>query len=610
MTSIFQGERAIIRIVLMASIILAGLGWQTAAQAQVASTTAASSTSPANFAQVESKAYAATVKIKVFNLNEDFAMTEIGSGSGFFINSTGLVLTNYHVVTNEDESSGIDLSDQPLGYQVCVTKQTNLEPECNYTASVVAKDRDLDVALLQVKPTPKMSEITSFPYLEINSSDQTSINDTVIAVGYPGIGSETITITKGIVSGKTSKYDRQWLKTDAMISFGNSGGAAIDSAGRVVGITTQTYSDFVGSIGYIMSTASFYGWLQSHQNDKPKDNPLSQRAGDFAWKSKILLSSNKYISLDPPFEFSKPKDWKFFYNGEDDVMVRKEKDQDGGAVRVVWTRLPFVPSIADLSIIAKQRLDTDLLDVNSIKEADVKRGKTVIGRKFTVNSRSYQGNSTSNTYLFAASNYVVTVDYNYGKNNKDKAVVDSIINSFNLRGGAKPFRPLASYDHRFAGVPRLIMKAGGDWQLHVLNSKDQPIQFFNKKNKLYSGEISLRKINPEEEDISLAALTENSKKELEDVVQMLKVRSDIQLISEVKGNFKFSKGLSGMVRRKMILYNKKSSLKYYVGTVEYIKPIGSEYVMTASLNIVETDKKKIDKMIIDFEKMLSGLAIK
>jgi hypothetical protein len=610
MIPIFQGGKKISRVLLLSVFVLVGLSWQAAAHAQEASSTAASSTAGANLAQVESKAYSAAVKIKVFSLNEDFAMTEIGSGSGFFINSTGLVLTNYHVVTNEDESAGFDLSDQPLGYQVCVTKQTNLEPECNYTGLVVAKDRDLDVALLQVKPTPKMGEMASFPYLELNSSDQTTINDSVIAVGYPGIGSETITITKGIVSGKTTKYDRQWLKTDAMISFGNSGGAAIDAAGRVIGITTQTYSDFVGSIGYILSTASFHGWVQTHKNDKPKDNPLSQRAGSFAWKSKILVSSNKYISLDPPFEFTKPKDWKFLYGGEDDVAVRKEKDQDGGSVRVVWTRLPFVPSVGDLSVIAKQRLDMDLLDVNSIKETDIKRGNKVIGRKVSVNSRSYQGNSTDNSYLFAVSNYVVTVNYSYGKNNKDKAIVDSIVNSFNVRGGGQPFKPLANYDHRFSGVPRLVVKQAGDWQLHVLNSKDQPVQFFNKKNKLYTGDISLRKVNPEEEDISLAALTDTSKKELDDVVQLMKVRSDVQLTSEVKGNFKISKNLSGMVRRKMVLYNKKSSLKYYVGTVEYMKPIGNEYVMTATLNIIETDKKKIDKMIIDFEKMLAGLTIK
>jgi len=609
MIAIFQGEIKIARILLMSALVVFGLSWHTGAKAQVVSTGTSSTTSN-NLAQVESKAYSATVKIKVFNLNEDYAMTEIGSGSGFFINSAGLVLTNYHVVTNEDESSGFDLSDEPLGYQVCVTKQTNLEPECNYTAVVVAKDRDLDVALLQVRPTPKLGEMISFPYLELNSSDQTTINDSVIAVGYPGIGSETITITKGIVSGKTTKYDRQWLKTDAMISFGNSGGAAIDSAGHVVGITTQTYSDFVGSIGYILSTASFYSWVQTHQNDKPAENPLSQRAGAFAWKSKILLSSNKYISLDPPFEISKPNAWKFFYDGEDDVRIKKENDQDGGSVRVIWTRLPFVPSVGDLSIIAKQRIDTDLINVNTFKESDVKRGNKVIGKKISVNSRSYEGNSTDNTYFFAVSNYVVTVGYNYGKNNKDKAVVDSIINSFNLRSGGAPFKALGSYDHRFSGVPRLIVKPSGDWQLHVLNSKDAPVNFFNKKNKLYSGDITLRKVNTEEEDISPAALLDNSKKELDDVVQLMKLRPDVTLISEVKGNYKIGKNLSGLVRRKMILFNKKSTLKYYVGKVEYIKSIGNQYVMTATLSIIETDKKKIDKMIVDFEKMLSGLTLK
>ncbi len=74
-------------------------------------------------------------------------------------------------------------------------------------------------------------------------------------VGFPGIGGETMTVTQGIVSGKTQgtpRFPGEWIKTDAIISPGNSGGAAFDQLGNLVGAPTWgSSSEQGGSIGRI-----------------------------------------------------------------------------------------------------------------------------------------------------------------------------------------------------------------------------------------------------------------------------------------------------------------------------------------------------------------------
>jgi hypothetical protein len=78
-----------------------------------------------------------------------------------------------------------------------------------------------------------------FPFVSIGDSDEVGIGDEIRVLGYPGIGGDTITFTRGAVSGFTSDRsvgDRAWIKTDATIAGGNSGGLAVNEDGELIGV--------------------------------------------------------------------------------------------------------------------------------------------------------------------------------------------------------------------------------------------------------------------------------------------------------------------------------------------------------------------------------------
>ena len=150
-----------------------------------------------------------------------------GSGSGFIIESDGLVLTNNHVVENARE--------------ITVTLKDGRE----LPAKVRGRDPKTDLAVLQIEGAGP------FPVATLGDSDVLSVGDWVIAIGNPfGLDNS---VTAGIVSAKgraigAGPYD-EFIQTDAPINPGNSGGPLLDEQGAVVGINTAIFSRSGGSIG-------------------------------------------------------------------------------------------------------------------------------------------------------------------------------------------------------------------------------------------------------------------------------------------------------------------------------------------------------------------------
>lgn len=143
-------------------------------------------------------------------------------GSGVIVDSSGLVVTNVHVIEGADEVK-IALNDKR-----------------EFEAQIVLKDKRSDLAVLRIKDAHER-----FPYLEFANSDTLQVGDVVIAIGDPfGVGQ---TVTHGIVSALartdigSSNY-QFFIQTDAAINPGNSGGALVDLDGKLVGINSAIYS--------------------------------------------------------------------------------------------------------------------------------------------------------------------------------------------------------------------------------------------------------------------------------------------------------------------------------------------------------------------------------
>lgn len=161
----------------------------------------------------------------------------IGGGSGFFISADGMVVTNRHVV-----------DDEKAEYTVLT------QDGASYKAKILATDPVLDLAVLKV-------DGSNFPHLELGDSDQATVGQTVIAIGY-ALGEFENTVTKGVVSGLNrrlvagdgmagSEVIEAAIQTDAAINPGNSGGPLIDLNGRVIGINTAI-SEQAQSLGFAL----------------------------------------------------------------------------------------------------------------------------------------------------------------------------------------------------------------------------------------------------------------------------------------------------------------------------------------------------------------------
>jgi S1-C subfamily serine protease len=165
-------------------------------------------------------------------------------GSGTIVDPQGLILTNCHVAYPVAMGYPGDYEYDVL--VVALTISSDEPARLTYLAEVAAYDPALDLAIIRVTHdldgSPVDLENLDLPYTELGDSDILELGDTLSIFGYPGIGGETITFTSGKVSGFTREAGvegRAWIKTDATIAGGNSGGTAVNEEGLLVGVPTQ-----------------------------------------------------------------------------------------------------------------------------------------------------------------------------------------------------------------------------------------------------------------------------------------------------------------------------------------------------------------------------------
>ncbi|MBP7778972.1 MAG: trypsin-like peptidase domain-containing protein [Acidobacteria bacterium] len=150
-----------------------------------------------------------------------------GTGTGFIVDQRGLIITNQHVVEGAERVM-VKLADGR-----------------SFRATVVGTDPDIDLAVLKVEAGVPL------PELPLGDSDDLRVGEWVCAIGNPYAYEHTVTV--GVVSFVGRKlFDQsldQYIQTDAAISFGNSGGPLLNTAGEVVGINTAV-SRQASNIGF------------------------------------------------------------------------------------------------------------------------------------------------------------------------------------------------------------------------------------------------------------------------------------------------------------------------------------------------------------------------
>ncbi|MCI3919617.1 trypsin-like peptidase domain-containing protein [Paenibacillus sp. TRM 82003] len=184
------------------------------------------------------------------------ALVQVGSGSGFFFDEEGYILTNEHVINGASK--------------VEVVVEGVKEP---YVAEVLGTAYDLDLAVLKV-------EGDTFPTLPLGSTDTIDVGDWVVAIGNPYEFDHTVTV--GVLSAKERAINipdeegtRQYqalLQTDASINPGNSGGPLLNLNGEVIGINTAVNAQAQG-IGFAIPTSTITEVLESLKANKAIPRP-------------------------------------------------------------------------------------------------------------------------------------------------------------------------------------------------------------------------------------------------------------------------------------------------------------------------------------------------
>jgi len=195
---------------------------------------------------------------------------EIATGSGFFVNPDGLLLTSQHVVAGREERGRLQGAEATLTLEVQrveVGLHTTDGPQW-LTASVLAADAERDLALLSVTAG-------GLPYLPLGDSDAAAAGEPTTALGYPlGRAVEVaqrdtpaivprLSVSPGSLSARRDDASgaARYLQTDATLNPGSSGGPMLDADGYVLGVVEMKLSGGAG-LGFALPVNAVKDFLE------------------------------------------------------------------------------------------------------------------------------------------------------------------------------------------------------------------------------------------------------------------------------------------------------------------------------------------------------------
>lgn len=162
---------------------------------------------------------------------------EVGGGTGFIVSPTGMIVTNKHVVLDEEAEYSVFLNDGE-----------------RYDAEVLARDPVQDIAVIKI-------DAQDLDPAELGDSDSIKLGQTAIAIGN-ALGEFRNTVSVGVISGLSRSITASGaggfmetiedvIQTDAAINQGNSGGPLLNLKGEVVGMNTAVAENAQG-IGFAL----------------------------------------------------------------------------------------------------------------------------------------------------------------------------------------------------------------------------------------------------------------------------------------------------------------------------------------------------------------------
>lgn len=233
-------------------------------------------------------------------------------GTGSIIQSDGLVLTNAHVVIEEQTGKPFaSLSVFLKPARVMGDSKSDLSRMVR--AKVVAYSQPLDLALLKLEGVTEV-----LPVVDVRESGQARIGDHVVAIGHPEQGG-LWTLTTGVISAEVDNFNgirgKHVFQTETGLNRGNSGGPLLDGEGHMVGVNTaiaRVAADGlpITSISFSLKSSVATQWLREQGVGRRVgrgtplptgiDQPLSQPQAKPGLPSQPDLPLKQMMKPDPP----------------------------------------------------------------------------------------------------------------------------------------------------------------------------------------------------------------------------------------------------------------------------------------------------------------------
>ncbi|MVP01682.1 S1C family serine protease [Paenibacillus lutrae] len=200
----------------------------------------------------------------------------LAHGTGVIIKSSGVIITNAHVVKS-------------MSNLVIVTSDGK-----SHNGKVTHLDEQSDLALVKI-------EATGLPAAAFANPKDVHVGETVVAIGTPVSFALRNSVTVGIVSGIDRSVNNQYqlIQTDAAINPGNSGGALVNKKGEVVGINTLKYAEFgVDNLGFAIPVDTINYVLKHFEAYGKVKRPYLGLKLEESWEAIVGLPSDDGLSVD------------------------------------------------------------------------------------------------------------------------------------------------------------------------------------------------------------------------------------------------------------------------------------------------------------------------
>jgi len=260
----------------------------------------------------------------------------LGWGSASIINGSWTIITNNHVVTDESWN-------EITSFNVCMTKVLNTKPECNYTATLIARDENMDIAILRIDEKDIFGndvEYTKFNHIDIDFDYSPKAQDEVISVWYPWIGADTITETKWIVSWIIEYNGYKYIKTDSLIEWGNSWGWLLTPQRKLVWMPTFGIWNWA-TLWYSLLLSEAKDFIQQNIDKTPEEKKTNV---NFSQYKKTIDEINSWTKInDDIFDITFSKNYEvrnYVPNTLIDMKTSKNNDKIISSISIKIVNLP------------------------------------------------------------------------------------------------------------------------------------------------------------------------------------------------------------------------------------------------------------------------------